>query len=291
MSATTAQKDAAIVPGEYLLTVADFRQIAAILHDDAGISLSEAKAALVYARLAKRLRALGLSSFRDYCALVSEGGAVDERQRLVAALTTNVTKFFREKHHFDHLQRVVLPSLVERARRGGQVRIWSAGCSNGQEAYSAALVILLMLPEVLSLDFKILATDIDPNMVAEGKVGRYSSTAVEDVPPELKKRWLRKVSEDEWQVAAEAMELVAFRELNLFAPWPMKKPFDVIFCRNVAIYFDKTKQAELWARFARTLLPGGTLYIGHSERITGPAAEVFANDGITTWRRTQGSLR
>lgn len=291
MSATTAQKDAAIVPGEYLLTVADFRQIAAILHDDAGISLSEAKAALVYARLAKRLRALGLSSFRDYCALVSEGGAVDERQRLVAALTTNVTKFFREKHHFDHLQRVVLPSLVERARRGGQVRIWSAGCSNGQEAYSAALVILSMLPEVLSLDFKILATDIDPNMVAEGKVGRYSSTAVEDVPPELKKRWLRKVSEDEWQVAAEAMELVAFRELNLFAPWPMKKPFDVIFCRNVAIYFDKTKQAELWARFARTLLPGGTLYIGHSERITGPAAEVFANDGITTWRRTQGSLR
>ena len=112
MSATPAQKDAAIVPGEYLLTVADFRQIAAILHDDAGISLSEAKAALVYARLAKRLRALGLSSFRDYCALVSDGGAVDERQKLVAALTTNVTKFFREKHHFEHLQRTALPALA-----------------------------------------------------------------------------------------------------------------------------------------------------------------------------------
>jgi len=291
LNATTAHKDAAIVPGEYLLTVADFHQIAAILHDDAGISLSEAKAALVYARLAKRLRALGLSSFRDYCALVSEGGAVDERQRLVAALTTNVTKFFREKHHFEHLQRNVMPALAERARRGGQVRIWSAGCSNGQEAYSAALVILSMLPEVLSLDFKILATDIDPNMIAEGRIGRYSSTAVEDVPAELKKRWLRKVDEDTWKVADEAMELVAFRELNLFAHWPMKKPFDVIFCRNVAIYFDKTKQAELWGRFARTLLPGGTLYIGHSERITGPATDLFTNDGITTWRRTRGSQR
>ncbi|HHZ09774.1 MAG TPA: protein-glutamate O-methyltransferase [Rhizobiales bacterium] len=291
MSATPAQKDAAIVPGEYLLTVADFRQIAAILHDDAGISLSEAKAALVYARLAKRLRALGLSSFRDYCALVSDGGAVDERQKLVAALTTNVTKFFREKHHFEHLQRRALPALIERARKGGQVRIWSAGCSNGQEAYSAALVILSMMPEVLSHDLKILATDIDPNMVAEGRVGRYSSAAVEDVPAELKKRWLRKVREDEWQVADEAMQLVSFRELNLFAPWPMKRPFDVIFCRNVAIYFDKTKQAELWARFAKTLLPGGYLYIGHSERITGPATDVFANDGITTWRRSQGSIR
>jgi chemotaxis protein methyltransferase CheR len=291
LSATPAHKDAAIVPGEYLLTVADFRQIAAILHDDAGISLSEAKAALVYARLAKRLRALGLTSFRDYCALISDGGAVDERQKLVAALTTNVTKFFREKHHFEHLQRTAMPSLIERARRGGQVRIWSAGCSNGQEAYSAALVILSMMPEVLAHDVKILATDIDPNMIAEGRVGRYSSTAVEDVPPELKKRWLRKVHDDEWQVADEAMQLVSFRELNLFAQWPMKRPFDITFCRNVAIYFDKTKQAELWARFAKTLVPGGYLYIGHSERISGPATDIFANDGITTWRRSQGSVK
>ncbi|BCH23187.1 CheR family methyltransferase [Mesorhizobium sp. L-8-3] len=292
MSAT--REAPALVPGEYLLTMADFRQIAAILHDDAGISLSEAKAALVYARLAKRLRALGLSSFRDYCALVSSGNAVDERQKLVAALTTNVTKFFREKHHFDHLQRTVLPQLVARARRGGQVRIWSAGCSNGQEAYSAALVILQMMPDVLDCDFKILASDIDPNMVAEGRAGLYSDVAVEDVPAEIRNRWLRKVrdgGELKWQVPDEARELVAFRELNLFARWPMKRPFDVIFCRNVAIYFDKDKQAELWARFAGTLLPGGYLYIGHSERIAGPAADIFVNDGITTWRRAPGSLR
>jgi chemotaxis protein methyltransferase CheR len=280
----SATKEApALVPGEYLLTMADFRQIAAILHDDAGISLSESKAALVYARLAKRLRALGLSSFRDYCALVSSGNAVDERQKLVAALTTNVTKFFREKHHFEHLQKTVLPVLIDRARKGGQVRIWSAGCSNGQEAYSAALVILQMMPDVLDCNFKILASDIDPNMIAEGRAGLYGDVAVEDVPAELRNRWLRKVPD-------EARELVAFRELNLFARWPMKRPFDVIFCRNVAIYFDKEKQADLWARFAGTLLPGGTLYIGHSERIAGPATNIFANDGITTWRRAPGSI-
>lgn len=291
MSAT--REAPALVPGEYLLTMADFRQIAAILHDDAGISLSESKAALVYARLAKRLRALGLASFRDYCALVSGGNAVDERQKLVAALTTNVTKFFREKHHFDHLQRTVLPALIDRARKGGQVRIWSAGCSNGQEAYSAALVILQMMPEVLDRDFKILATDIDPNMIAEGRAGLYGDVAVEDVPAELRNRWLRKVrdgSELKWQVPDEARELVSFRELNLFARWPMKRPFDVIFCRNVAIYFDKEKQSGLWSRFAGALVPNGYLYIGHSERIAGPATSIFVNDGITTWRRAPGSV-
>ncbi|MGI6851759.1 CheR family methyltransferase [Mesorhizobium sp. 1B3] len=285
---------AALVPGEYLLTVSDFRQIAAILHDDAGISLSESKAALVYARLAKRLRVLGLSSFRDYCAIVSNGNAVDERQKLVAALTTNVTKFFREKHHFDHLRQKVLPGLIERARKGGRVRIWSAGCSNGQEAYSAALVILQMMPDVLDYDFKLLASDIDPNMIAEGRIGAYAESAIEDVPAELRNRWLsrsRDGGETRWQVAEEARQLVAFRELNLFARWPMKRPFDVIFCRNVAIYFDKDKQADLWARFAGVLVPGGHLYIGHSERISGPAADIFVNDGITTWRCAQGGVR
>lgn len=294
MNVSLASKDEALVPGEYLLTAADFRQIAAILHDDAGISLSEAKAALVYARLAKRLRALGLTSFREYCALVAEGHAVDERQKLVAALTTNVTKFFREKHHFDHLRAKALPALIQRARKGGRVRIWSAGCSNGQEAYSAALVILSMMPDVLDHDFKILASDIDPNMIAEGRIGRYSDAAVEDVPSELRNRWMRRARDGSdlcWQVADEAMQLVAFRELNLFAQWPMKKPFDVVFCRNVAIYFNKEKQAELWARFAAVLPPGGHLHIGHSERISGSATQLFANDGTTTWRRLPGSLR
>ena len=296
MKSTAASLSAGIVPGEYLLTAEDFRQIAEILHDHAGIQLTETKAALVYARLAKRLRALGLESFRDYCAYVAKSDGLDERQRMVAALTTNVTKFFREAHHFEHLRRTVLPPLLETARRGAPVRIWSAGCSNGQEAYSAALVILSMMPDVGRHDVKILASDIDPNMIAEGKAAIYPDQALTDVPAELKKRWLRRApggSGDQqlWQVADEARNLVAFRELNLFARWPMQRKFDVIFCRNVVIYFDKVKQAALWTRFSETLKPDGWLYIGHSERVSGPSADNFTSDGITTWRHSRGGTR
>lgn len=291
MSRTAAPQAAGIVPGEYLLTAEDFRRIAAILHDHAGIQLADTKAALVYARLAKRLRALGLESFRDYCALVGQADGADERQKMIAALTTNVTKFYREPHHFEHLRRTVLPGLLERARQGGEVRIWSAGCSNGQEAYSAALVILSMMPDVGRHDVRILASDIDPNMIAEGRLGQYGDAALSDVPPELKRRWFTHVAaggELRWQVAEELRDLVSFRELNLFANWPMKKRFDVIFCRNVVIYFDKVRQAELWTRFSAALKPDGWLYVGHSERVSGPAADHFANEGITTWRHLKG---
>ncbi|MEX0404261.1 protein-glutamate O-methyltransferase [Aquibium sp. LZ166] len=293
MSQTAASKTGGIVPGEYLLTADDFRQIAAILHDHAGIQLSETKAALVYARLAKRLRALGLENFRDYCSFVAKSEGLDERQRMVAALTTNVTKFFREAHHFEHLKRTVFPELLERAKRGAEVRIWSAGCSNGQEAYSIALVILSMMPDAAKRDVRILASDIDPNMIQEGRIGQYPGQALTDVPPELRKRWFRRApgSADDWQVADEVKDLVSFRELNLFAKWPMQKKFDIVFCRNVVIYFDKGKQADLWGRFSGVLKPDGWLYIGHSERISGPATDHFTCEGITTWHHIKGSVR
>ncbi len=293
MNPSAASRSSGIVPGEYLLTADDFRQIAAILHDHAGIQLSETKAALVYARLAKRLRALGLHNFRDYCSFVVKSDGLDERQRMVAALTTNVTKFYREAHHFEHLKRTSLPGLLERARRGDEVRIWSAGCSNGQEAYSIALVILSMMPDVAKHDVRILASDIDPNMIGEGRIGQYPDQALSDVPSDLRKRFLRRApgAGDVWQVADEAMDLVSFRELNLFAKWPMQKKFDIIFCRNVVIYFDKAKQADLWGRFSGVLKPDGWLYIGHSERISGPATDHFTCEGITTWHHTKGSAR
>ncbi len=139
-------QDKALVPGEFLLTGDDFQQIAAMLHADAGIYLAESKATLVYSRLAKRLRALGLESFRDYCTLVAGTDGVDERQKMMAALTTNVTHFFREPHHFEHLKKQVLPPLVAAAKLGRRVRIWSAGCSSGQEPYSIALTILSLMP-------------------------------------------------------------------------------------------------------------------------------------------------
>ena len=277
-----------LVEGEFLFTNEDFSKIAQILHSHAGIALAEGKAALVYSRLAKRLRSLGLRSFREYCALVEDSRQVDERQAMMAALTTNVTRYFREPHHFDHLRDQVLPRLVDRAKRGGRIRLWSAACSNGQEPYSMAITLLSALPDAANLDVKILATDIDPNMIAEGKAGIYREDAIAPVPAELRRRWFKKAGQDRWEVADELRALVAFRELNLIGDWPMKGKFDVIFCRNVVIYFDEPTQERIWSRFAPMLEPGGTLYIGHSERVTGPAANIFHTVGLTTYALRSG---
>lgn len=271
-----------LVEGEFLFTEDDFKQIAQILHSHAGIALAEGKAALVYSRLAKRLRSLGLRSFREYCALIEDHKEVDERQAMMAALTTNVTRYFREPHHFDHLRDVVMPALAERARKGGRVRLWSAACSNGQEPYSMAITVLSALPEAASLDVKILATDIDPNMVAEGKAGIYREDAIAPVPLEMRRKWFKKAPGG-WEVADELRQLVAFRELNLIGDWPMRGKFDAIFCRNVVIYFDEPTQERIWSRFAPLLEEGGALYIGHSERVTGPATAQFETTGLTTY--------
>lgn len=280
-----------LVPGEFLLTAEDFRTIAQTIYADAGIHMPESKATLVYSRLARRLRALGMESFRAYCALIKSSEGADERQKMIAALTTNVTRFFREPHHFEHLRKVALPPLLSGAARGDCVRIWSAGCSNGQEAYTIALVILSSMPNAADLDIRILASDIDPNVVAEGHTGLYEAGALAEVPADLRRRFFTKVNDvgrELYSVSNEMRRLVSFRELNLFAPWPIKRKFGVIFCRNVAIYFDQEHQANLWGRFASVLAPGGYLYIGHSERLSGPAADLFANDGITTWRLEGG---
>ena len=279
-----------LVEGEFLFTEDDFKKIAQILHSHAGIALAEGKAALVYSRLAKRLRSLGLRSFREYCALVEDKQGVDERQAMMAALTTNVTRYFREPHHFDHLRDVVMPKLVDRARRGGRIRLWSAACSNGQEPYSMAITVLQALPEAANLDVKILATDIDPNMVAEGRAGIYREDAVTPVPLDLRRKWFKKAAGGAWEVADELRTLVSFRELNLIGDWPMKGKFDVIFCRNVVIYFDEPTQERIWSRFAPLLEPGGTLYIGHSERVSGPGASLFETTGLTTYS-VKGAVR
>ena len=283
--------DRSIVDGEFVFTQEDFRRIASMLHGDAGIALPQSKATLAYSRLAKRLRALGLESFKAYCDLVASAAGLDERQRMLAALTTNVTRFFREPHHFDHLRDQVLPGLLAKARGGGKARLWSSACSSGQEAFSAAMTILDAAPDAGALDIKILASDIDPNMVEAGRRAVYSGQAAADAPPGLRQRWLKPLGpgSNEVRVADEARALVAFRELNLIGDWPMKGRFDVIFCRNVVIYFEEETQARIWSRFAPLLNPGGVLYIGHSERISGPAAGQFRPDGVTTYRLQTGS--
>jgi len=295
MTAAAARKPqmetAAVVDGEFAFTEGDFRKIAAMVHGDAGIALPDTKATLVYSRLAKRLRALGLSSFKDYCVLVAGKDGLDERQKMLAALTTNVTRFFREPHHFEDFASKVLPPLLQRARSGGRVRIWSAACSSGQEPYSAAMTLLSLMPNAGDLDIRILATDIDPNMVVDGRNGVYSENLLAGVSAEHRRRWTTTEASGGVRMADELRALVTFNELNLIGDWPMKGRFDVIFCRNVAIYFEDDTQARLWSRFAPLLQPGGTLYIGHSERIAGPAAALFTPDGVTTYRKVGEAAR
>lgn len=271
---------------EYPFSDGNFALIAAMAKQDFGLHLDSAKKSLVYSRLARRLRALKLPNFDDYCRVLEaepEGGA--ERRHLLSALTTNVTQFFREAHHFETLARDVLPPLIARARDGGRVRLWSAGCSTGPEPYSIAATLLEPCPEAPRLDIRILATDIDPQVLAVAEAGRYATQVVADLPQARQARLFDRRTEGGHLVRPELRRLVAFRPLNLIGDWPMSGRFDVIFCRNVAIYFDPPTQERLWQRFAERLAPGGHLFIGHSERLTGPATAQFSSAGVTVYRR------
>ena len=286
---TDSQSRDSLVAGEFKMTTRDFREIAALLYSDAGIFLQESKATLVYSRLIKRLRKLDLDSFQDYIQLVASPAGAAERLEMLSALTTNVTRFFREPHHFEHLRSHVLPPLLDAARHNGRVRIWSAACSTGQEPYSIALALLSVEPNAANLGVKILATDIDPRVVADAQRGVYPDAALVDVPQELRKRYfLPTETRGEWQAVEDMQRLITFRTLNLNADWPMPGKFNVIFCRNVAIYFDEPTQQTLWSRFAAKLEPNGWLYIGHSERVTGPASTRLVSDGVTAYRLKNG---
>lgn len=280
----SGRPDDCLVKGEYPLTRKDLAEIAGMIYSDAGIALNETKASLVYSRLSKRLRQIGLNSFRDYCDLVGSAAGADERREMLSFLTTNFTRFFRENHHFDHLRATVLPDLLTRAKAGGRVRIWSAGCSDGQEPYSIALTLLSMAPNVASMDVKVLATDIDPKIIAQAKAGIYDAQSIETVDAAMRSKWFTQTPEKRWQISDQVKQLISFKELNLMAQWPFRGPFDVIFCRNVVIYFDEPTQAKIWVRYADLLPTGGHLYIGHSERLSGDGKDRFENTAITTYR-------
>ena len=279
--------DEVLASGEYPLRRRDLNEIAAMIYSDAGISLNETKASLVYSRLSKHIRSLGLTGFQEYCSLVSSAAGAAARREMLSHLTTNFTRFFRENHHFDHLRTEVLPELLARARNGGRVRIWSAACSDGQEPYSIALTVLSLMANAADYDFRILATDIDPKILTLARAGAYDETALETVSPAMRKQWFQEVDiqgRRKFQIDDRVKRLITFNELNLMAQWPFKGVFDVIFCRNVVIYFDEPTQVKIWSRFADLLPEGGHLYIGHSERVSGDAKAILDNVGITTYR-------
>ncbi len=266
---------------DFSLTDKDFDVIAQYAHKHFGLAMSSSKKPLVSSRLARRLRLLKISQFKDYIKQLEGPNSDNERNELLSLLTTNVTHFFREPHHFDTLRDEMLPPLIEKARRGGRLRLWSAGCSTGQEPYSIAMLIKSLCPDADRLDIKILGTDIDPVVVRTAQAAKYPKDELAELPKEYKPKDL--VGDT---IPPSATSLVTFGTLNLIQPFPFKGKFDAIFCRNVAIYFDTPTQQKVWSAFQKALNPGGYLFIGHSERMSGPASAHFKTAGITTYINT-----
>lgn len=262
---------------------AQFDAISRMAREAAGLNIVPEKSAMVFSRLGKRLRALGLSSVDDYIALIQGPDAAEERENLISALTTNVTSFFRENHHFEYFAQQQLPGLIERARSGNRVRLWSAACSSGQEPYSLAMVVLEQFPDAHRHDLRILATDIDHQILAAARAATYSSDLVAPLKANGRERFLRPAESGDVMVADEVRALVALRRLNLMGDWPMKGRFDAIFCRNVMIYFDQPTQNRLISRFAKVCADQAVLYLGHSERIDPAANAPFRQVGQTTF--------
>lgn len=267
--------------GEFALSEREFARIKARVYSVAGISLSDAKRTLVVSRLSKIVRALRLPSFDAYVDYLERDGSPEDGQNFVNALTTNLTRFYREDHHFEHLRTYVKALMSERPR-GTRLRIWSAGCSTGQEPYTIAMDLIGAFPELKRWDFKILATDIDTAVIAKAAGGVYPENELTGLSTE-RARPFERSGDGQVRVPAALRELVSFKPLNLIGPWPMKGPFDAIFCRNVAIYFDKPTQGEVFGRFAKMLAPEGFLYIGHSENL-GSGGEGFRLVGKTIYQ-------
>jgi len=265
MTAPTAQG----LFAECELTAAQFARITDVLHEHAGIRMREGKEGLVRARLTKRLRKLGLSDFDAYLDFIEKDKTRKEFAEMIDALTTNKTSFLREASHFDFLRDAVFPTL------SGPVRIWSAGCSSGEEPYTLAMLCNEAFSDIGKRDVRILATDISHRVLAQAKAGVYPAENMSDVPaPWLQKYWSRKqdpTGRPVFEAEKNLRRLVHFAKLNLMERWPMQGPFDAILCRNVMIYFDKATQQQLVERYWQLLRPGGHLFVGHSESLTGLA--------------------
>lgn len=276
-----------VLPRNFGLDDAAFERIADLVRREAGIKLSKSKSNLIVSRLGRRMKALNMTHFQSYLDFVSTDAGRGERRKMLSLLTTNVTRFYREPHHFDALRETVLPPLLERAKGGGPVRIWSAGCSTGAEPLSIGVEILRQCPDARDLDIRILASDLDPVSLRMASDAIYDSTEIVDrVPPDLAALYFEQVDDGKSMRARPVLrDLITYAELNLVGPWPMERSFDVIFCRNVVIYFDKDTQADLWPRFADALMQGGMLFIGHSERLSGAGETRFEPVGITQYRR------
>ncbi len=270
---------------EFDFAPADHQKIARIVYETLGILLPEGKSQLVYGRVAPRVRACGLTSVSAYLKVIEDDE--EERNRMLDALTTNHTSFFREAHHFEDFVERMWPTLSHRLANGGRVRLWSAACSSGEEPYTWLMAALghdrSAAQRMLKGDLRLLATDVSPSVLETARAGRYSADTLRTVPPKLRATWVS----DRLTVDPALREVISFRPLNLLGPWPMKGKFDAICCRNVMIYFDEPTKAKLQSRLADHLETGGMLYIGHSERLSPEVATRFDCVGRTAYLKVR----
>lgn len=257
---------------EEALSSRDFARLRSFIYAEAGISLGAEKKTMLEARLKRRLRALELASYRDYCEyLLGEEGLRTEKVPFLDVVTTNKTDFFREAGHFSFLEQRALPEMQARIAGARAALVWSAGCSSGEEPYTLAIVLSEYAETHPGFRFRILATDISTRVLDKAQRGIYTAENVEPVPPALRRKYLmrsREPGSDQVRVVPELRQLVEFRRLNFMdADYGLTGPVDAIFCRNVIIYFDRATQEAILRKLARQLAPHGYLFVGHSETL------------------------
>ncbi len=252
---------------EFEYTWDDFNFLRNLSNKHSGILANDDKFDMFYSRLARRIRALGLKNFKEYCHYL-EQNPESEFTEFINSVTTNLTSFFRENHHFEYLADTVIPELLAKNKGSRQIKIWSAGCSTGEEPYSIAMTLKENIPD--DWQIKILATDLDTQVLQTAASGVYPVDRVSGLSQQRLSRWFKKgkgSNANKVKVVSELQQLIQFNQLNLMQDWPMKGPFDVIFCRNVLIYFDKETKEKLARRYAQLLPIGHRLFIGHSESL------------------------
>ena len=272
---------------EFEFTRRDFDFLRKVSNSRTGIVVSDDKFDMFYSRLSRRVRLLGLKDFSEYCDLISNEKEEREVLELVNALTTNLTAFFRENHHFEYLTHTLVPEFLQRNRESRRLRIWSAGCSTGEEPYSLSIALRESLPETGGWDVRILATDIDSAVLAKAADAIYPIERVAGVEQGRLRRWFQRgrgARSGMVRLKPEIKSLIEFHQLNLIQEWAMSEPMDAIFCRNVMIYFDKKTKAKLVERYANTLCDGGYLFIGHSESLFN-LTDCFELIGNTVYRK------
>ena len=272
---------------EFEFTRRDFDFLRKVSNSRTGIVVSDDKFDMFYSRLSRRVRLLGLKDFSEYCDLISNEKEEREVLELVNALTTNLTAFFRENHHFEYLTHTLVPEFLQRNRGSRRLRIWSAGCSTGEEPYSLSIALRESLPETGGWDVRILATDIDSAVLAKAADAIYPIERVAGVEQGRLRRWFQRgrgARSGMVRLKPEIKSLIEFHQLNLIQEWAMSEPMDAIFCRNVMIYFDKKTKAKLVERYANTLCDGGYLFIGHSESLFN-LTDCFELIGNTVYRK------